>query len=98
MNLNSKKKNSKGITLIALVITIVGLLILAGVAVEGLTGENGILTKASTAKEKTNVAGDLEYLQTEVLGIKAEYYGSTIDMQEDEYILTELGKKRRNNS
>ena len=32
-------------------------------------------------------------MQTEALGIMAEYYGSATDMQEDEYILTELGKK-----
>lgn len=58
-----------------------------------MTGDNGILGKAVQAKEKTNIAGDLEYLQTEALGIMAQYYGSATDMQEDEYILTELGKK-----
>ncbi len=83
----------KGITLIALVITIIVLLILAGVAISTLIGDNGILGKAVQAKEKTNEAGDLEYLQTEALGIMSEYYGSITDMQEDEYILTELGKK-----
>lgn len=36
-------KNKKGITLIALVITIVVLLILAGIAIGAITGENGIL-------------------------------------------------------
>ena len=45
-------KNSKGITLIALVITIIVLLILAGVTIATLTGDNGILTKAQNAKEK----------------------------------------------
>ena len=46
-------KEQKGITLIALVITIIVLLILAGVSIAMLTGENGILTKATTAKTKT---------------------------------------------
>ena len=46
-------RKAKGITLIALVITIIVLLILAGVSIASLTGENGILTKATTAKEKT---------------------------------------------
>ena len=41
-----KLKESKGITLIALVITIIVLLILAGVTIATLTGDNGILTKA----------------------------------------------------
>ena len=46
-------KRNKGITLIALVITIIVLLILAGVAISMLSGENGILNKAREAKEKT---------------------------------------------
>ena len=46
-------KNNKGITLIALVITIIVLLILAGVSIAMLTGNNGILTQANTAKSDT---------------------------------------------
>lgn len=45
----------RGITLIALVITIIVLLILAGVTIATLTGENGILTRASEATEETRV-------------------------------------------
>ena len=48
--------SSKGITLIALVITIIVLLILAGVSIAMLTGENGILTQATEAKEE-NIKG-----------------------------------------
>ncbi|MCI8384476.1 MAG: type II secretion system protein [Clostridia bacterium] len=54
-NLKSKtikqEKNNKGITLIALVITIIVLLILAGVSIATLTGENGILNKSTSAKQ-----------------------------------------------
>ena len=50
------KRNEKGITLIALVITIIVLLILAGVSIAMLTGENGILTQAQRAKEETEEA------------------------------------------
>lgn len=46
-------KEQKGITLIALVITIIVLLILAGVAIATLAGDNGILTKASNSKSET---------------------------------------------
>ena len=46
-------RKNKGITLIALVITIIVLLILAGVAIAMLSGENGILKKATEAKTKT---------------------------------------------
>ena len=49
-------KNKNGITLIALVITIVVLLILAGVSVTMLTGDNGILSQAQNAKEETEQA------------------------------------------
>ena len=55
-----KKLESKGITLIALVITIIVLLILAGVSIAMLTGENGILTQAQKAKDETEKAEDEE--------------------------------------
>lgn len=45
------KSNSKGITLIALVITIIVLLILAGITIATLTGDNGIIGKAINAKK-----------------------------------------------
>ena len=50
------KKKENGITLIALVITIIVLLILAGVSIAMLTGDNGILTQAQNAKNKTEEA------------------------------------------
>ena len=53
-------KSFKGITLIALVVTIVVLLILAGVAITTLTGENGIITQAMKAKTKTEQAQEDE--------------------------------------
>lgn len=51
---------SNGITLIALVITIVVLLILAGVSIAMLTGNNGIITQAKLAKENTDLAKEEE--------------------------------------
>ena len=51
-NLKERVNGKNGITLIALVITIIVLLILAGVTIATLTGDNGILTKAQSAKEK----------------------------------------------
>lgn len=53
-------KNNKGITLIALVITIIVLLILAGVSIAMLTGSNGILTQATEAKKDTVAAEAVE--------------------------------------
>ena len=55
--MKNKLKERKGITLIALVITIIVLLILAGVSIAMLTGDNGILTQANNAKKETEVKG-----------------------------------------
>ena len=47
----NKECYAKGITLIALVVTIVVMLVLAGVSINLLTGDNGVITKAKIAKE-----------------------------------------------
>ena len=54
------RKNSNGITLIALVVTIIVLLILAGVSISMLTGQNGILNRAAEAKDKTETSNEDE--------------------------------------
>ena len=55
----------KGVTLIALVITIIVLLILTGVTIAMLTGDNGIISKAMQAKTKTE-----DSKETEEAGLK----------------------------
>ena len=65
-------KGKKGITLIALVITIIVLLILAGVSIATWTGENGILTRADDAKKKTTEAETIERVGVEVVGSYGE--------------------------
>ena len=52
MKKNISINNDKGITLIALVITIIILLILAGVAIRTITGENGLLRKSTKCSRK----------------------------------------------
>ena len=63
-----KLKGRNGITLIALVITIIVLLILAGVTIASITGENGILSKATNARDNNAKASAEERVKTEVLG------------------------------
>ena len=63
-----KINKQKGITLIALVVTIIVLLILAGISIATLTGENGLITKTNSAKEKTKQAEAEERVKIEVLG------------------------------
>ena len=58
--LRNTLRRNKGITLIALVVTIIVLLILAGISIVMLTGQNGILNRAVEAKEKTEVAQEEE--------------------------------------
>jgi type II secretory pathway pseudopilin PulG len=67
-----KLKESKGITLIALVITIIVLLILAGVTIATLTGNNGILGKANEAKTKSDIVEVKEQAQLDISNWMAE--------------------------
>ena len=67
-NMKKSLKISNGITLIALVITIIVLLILAGISINILSGDNSILKRAVDAKEKTNIEQYKEQIQVEVLG------------------------------
>ncbi len=73
--MKNKRKNNNGITLIALVITIIVLLILAGVTIATLTGENGILTRASQASEQTEIAEEKEQLSLAYTGVLADKNG-----------------------
>ena len=75
----NKIKSTKGITLVALVVTIIILLILAGVTIATLTGNNGLLNKAQDAKIATEIADIKEQIQTEILGKQAENQGDISD-------------------
>ena len=75
------QKQTKGITLIALVITIIVLLILAGVAIATLTGENGILTQAENAKTKTEKATEEERIAMAVLADQTNNLGEGITVK-----------------
>ena len=72
-------KTQKGITLIALVITIIVLLILAGVSIAMLTGENGILTQATNAKTETAEAEAIERINLALNAVKSAIYEQQID-------------------
>ena len=64
--MSEKLKGRNGITLIALVITIIVLLILAGVTIASITGENGILSKATQASQKTTQEKEREEIKMAV--------------------------------
>ena len=65
--MKNKLKINNGITLIALVITIIVLLILAGITIVTLTGDNGILNKAQSAGDKTNISKERELIELAII-------------------------------
>ena len=67
-------RNQKGITLIALVVTIIVLLILAGVSIAMLTGENGIMRKATESNWKSKLGDAEDVIALEVSSKLADYY------------------------
>ena len=77
---NVKIRREKGITLIALVITIIVLLILAGVSIAMLTGENGILTQAQKAKNRTEEAKKNEMSDLRSMESLINEYTKNIDI------------------
>ena len=67
-------KDNKGITLVALVITIIVLLILAGVTVASLSGEDGLLTRGSQAVHRSNVADAKEKVTLAFDNVMSGFY------------------------
>ena len=79
-----KINGNKGITLIALVITIIVLLILAAVTIATITGENGILSRANIARKKVDIAQAKEKIELAIIELRAEEEskGNTIQKQD----------------
>ena len=89
--LKNKRTESLGITLIALVVSIIVLLVLAGVNLSMLTGQNGVLIRAVEAKEKTQQANEKEKIGIAYANVKIGY--NTNDNKElKENIESELHK------
>ena len=74
-----KNKRNKGITLIALVVTIIVLLILAGISIAMLSGNNGILTKAGEARDLTGKKQIEERVQLAYLAALTEGKGQVTE-------------------
>lgn len=92
MNMKGEKDKNmrdKGITLIALVITIIVLLILAAVSIATLTGENGILTRANDAKASTEIAEEREKVELAATAALADDLGGEI---KESFLKQELEK------
>lgn len=82
MKVKVKFKKNEGITLLALVVTIIVLLILSTITINMLTGENGIIKNTEKAKEATEIADEKEIVQrATVNAIGKNKYG---DLKQDE--------------
>ena len=78
------ENKDKGITLIALVVTIVILLILAGISIGALTGDNGIIDQAHTAKEDTEIASWEEQIDLAIIDAEKKHRNPTLDDVKEE--------------
>ena len=67
-----KMKNAKAITLVALMVTIIVLLILAGIAISTLTGENSLLNRAKISKEKHLQSETEEKLKIKIMTLQTD--------------------------
>lgn len=92
-------KNQKGITLVALVITIIVLLILAGVALSLVAGNEGILTKAVTAVDETEYSSAKEQAELAIAETVADYYeakyvnrDTTVEADINKYVADNITK------
>ena len=71
----NKARSKRGITLIALIITVVIMLILAGVAISSIISDNGLFAKIGKAKEEYEIASEREMLELTL-------FSSTLDLSE----------------
>ena len=90
MNLK-RVRNQNGITLIALVITIIVLLILAAVTIGALTGDNGILSNATRAKRDTEIAEIIEQIRLDIYAEMANNGGAEPTVSDIERIASNYG-------
>ena len=72
-------KSEQGITILALVITIIVLLILAGISIGAITGNNGLIGQAQSAKEETEIAQWEERIDTSIIQIEGDKRNPSMD-------------------
>lgn len=89
--INRKLKNKKGITLIALVVTIVVLLILAGVSVSVVADKNGIIQNSQETKEQTRAA--MVEKERDLWKLEGQIYQSDSEKETLEKVLERLEKE-----
>ena len=105
---NNRLNRNKGITLIALVITIIVLLLLAGISISMLAGNNSILNRAGQSRVANALGTGKDAVNMAVMAAVQDYYQSVYDGQNvtgtyttsglDEYITKNVGVGNTQNS
>ena len=85
------KRKTSGITLIALVVTIIVLLILAGISIMMLSGNNGILNRAGEAKKRTDEEQIIEEARMDILSTQTAKLSDKITQRDLKSILSKYG-------
>lgn len=97
-------KKEKGITLVALVITIIVLLILAGITLNLVIGENGLIARAQQAGKNTTEAQEAENMELANLENSMDKHISTtreqitVDREQYEQLLADVAQLKQNSS
>ena len=95
-NKNKKRKTEtknkqKGITLISLVVTIGVLIVLAGVTIAALSGDNGIITKSKSVKQQAEIADIKEKIQNEIIEQEGKSSNGKLTESQIDNILSKYG-------
>ena len=88
-------KQEKGITLVSLVITIIVMLILAGVSMSMVMGDGSVLDQAQAAVENTELANVRDEISMAVAGAQTNYYATFANTSGRSTLAKELRKLRK---
>mgnify|MGYP004460249763 FL=1 len=78
------RNKNKGITLVALIITIIILLILSGITIATLGGENGLFKKVKLGKERYAISESKEKLELEITNLQIEQNGKGEELTKED--------------
>lgn len=96
--LKNKKLKENGVTLVTLAITIIVLLILAGVSINGIFRDSGIINNAKKAKENTEISSEKELIgQASIIAI-AESETEEITVKDMQKAINETTRRENSNS
>ena len=81
---NGVKSRNEAITLVAMVITIIIIILLAGIAIASLGGENGLIAKVMQSKEKYAISEAKEQLELEITNLQIEQEGKGEELKKED--------------